>query len=291
MNRFIVSLFGGLANGGVYTLIALGIVLAYRATGTFNFAHGQFMALTAFISGAWITTTHAPRVLAVAAAMLVPALVAGAFYLVVLRRMAGLPHFMGVIATLGLASIIDGAMLLWFSGNAYDLHVPGVPTGVTTIFGARISSAGLTTTVVTCVIAGIVILALRYTQIGRMLHAAGQDTVLASQSGINVKVLQAGSWMFAGFLAGLAGMGYAATHVVEGTITGVALAAFPAVLVGGLDSVAGALVGGLAIGVFQGFITTYYGGEYIDVTTYGLLLVVLLVRPQGLFGTERVSRV
>src|SRR5688572_28773614 len=122
------SILNGLGVGGVYALIALGLVLAFRATGTFNFAHGGLMTLGALILGKW-QATQGSFWLGLLVALTIPALVAAAFYLLCLRRTTGLPHWMGLVATFGLAAVLDGAMNLIFGPTNYHISLPGQGTG------------------------------------------------------------------------------------------------------------------------------------------------------------------
>ncbi len=291
MTRVIVSLLGGASLGGTYALIGLGLVLAFRATATFNFAHGELMLLPALIV-AKLETTHGlsfgPSVLV---AVVIGAAIAVAFYYLVLQRTTGMPHFMGIIATLGLAAILDGAIALKYGSSDYNLTIPFLPKGVVKVFGARVTSTSLVLTAFTLGLAFLVIAVTRWTQFGTQLRAAGQDAVLASQGGIHVRRLHAISWAVAAALAAIAGLTYGAVNVTGPSMTNVALLAFPAILLGGLDSIEGALVGGLLTGIAQGFITTYLGGQVVDVLTYLALLLVLIIRPRGLFGSEAVARV
>ncbi|WAX58393.1 branched-chain amino acid ABC transporter permease [Jatrophihabitans cynanchi] len=291
MDQVIVSIIGGASLGGTYALIGLGLVLAFRATATFNFAHGQLMLLPAFIVAKWQTERAAPLGISIAFSLLVVAAVSILFYLLVLQKLTGLPHFMGVIATLGLAAVLDGAMALQFGSTQYTINIPFLPTGPVTVLGTRVSSTSLVLAGFTLVLAIAVATVLRTTRFGTQVRAAGQDAVLASQGGINVRRLYIVSWAMAGVLAGVAGLSYGATNVVSPSVVNLALLAFPAILLGGLDSIEGAVVGGIIVGIMQGFVATYWGGELTDVMTYLLLLAVLLVRPTGLFGTAEVTRV
>ena len=291
MDRFVVALFGGGNLGGTYALVALGIVLAFRATGTFNFAHGQFMLLPAFLVGAWQTENTAPLWVSVTVGILMVAALGVVFYLIVLQRTVGLLHFMGVIATFGLAAVLDGVMLIVWGSPQYTLDFKLLPSSVVTILGARVSAEELTLTAFTLLLAGVVAGSLRFTPLGIRIRAAGQDAILASQGGINVRLLYMGSWALAAALAGVAGVVYGTSNLVNHSMVDVALAAFPAILIGGLDSIEGAVVGGLLVGIAQGFIATFLGPQYLDVVTYGLLLVVMLVFPQGILGTRTVTRV
>jgi branched-chain amino acid transport system permease protein len=291
MDRLVVSVAGGAALGGTYALVALGIVLAFRATGTFNFAHGQFMLFPAFLVGAWQAEHRASLALSIIVGLFVISGIGLAFYLVVLQRTVGMLHFMGVIATFGLAAILDGVMLIVFGSPQYNIDFPGLPHGVVYLLGTRVSAASLVITAFTLVLAALVAAGLRFTPLGIRIRAAGQDAILASQGGLNVRAIYMGSWALAACLAGIAGIAYGTTNLVNSSLVDVALAAFPAILIGGLDSIEGAVIGGLLVGITQGFIATFLGPQYLDVLTYGLLLVVMLVFPTGLLGTRRVTRV
>lgn len=290
MDKLVIALVGGASIGTILALMALGMVLAFRATETFNFAHGQFMALPAFIIGYWLMRHPSMFWLAAAVSLVAIGAIGVLLYKLILVRTVGLPHFMPVVATLGLAAILDGAMAIVFGANQYVIHVPGLPTGIYTIFGARIATATLAVSGASLVLAIGLAALLRFTHIGMMLRAAGQDSTLASQGGINVHRMYAGSWMVASVLSGLAGIAYASTNVVNRSIVDLALIAFPALMLGGLDSVIGAVVGGILIGILQGFVATYYDGGAVNVITYFVLLMVLLWRPHGLFGTKQVTR-
>jgi branched-chain amino acid transport system permease protein len=291
MSLFAVSLIGGIVLGSTYALIALGIVLVFRATSTFNFAHGQFMLLPAYFVGAWQARHSGNLWVAIVIGLLIIIAVGIAFYSIVLQRTTGLDQFMAVIATLGLASVLDGVMLVWFGSPQYSIHVSLVPTGTTRLAGADISTASLALAAFSLVIALGVAIGMRYTHIGRRVRAAGQNPLLASQGGINVRWVYLGSWALASLLAGLAGIIYGTTNIVGSSMTEVALSAFPAILIGGLDSIGGAILGGLLVGIFQGFIATYLNPQLMDVLTYSVLLVVMLLFPSGLLGTKSVTRV
>jgi branched-chain amino acid transport system permease protein len=291
MDRMIVSVAGGGALGATYALVGLGIVLAFRATATFNFAQGQFMLFPAFLVGAWQAQHRASLAVSIIVGLLVISAIGVAFYLLVLQRTVGMGHFMGVIATFGLAAVLDGAMLIIFGSPQYNINIPRLPHGVVHVLGTPISAASLVITAFSLVLAGLVAAGLRFTPLGIRIRAAGQDAILASQGGLNVRTIYMGSWAIAACLAGIAGIAYGTTNLVNTSLVDVALAAFPAILIGGLDSIEGAVIGGLLVGITQGFIATYLGPQYLDVLTYGLLLVVMLVYPTGLLGTRTVTRV
>jgi branched-chain amino acid transport system permease protein len=290
MTLFTTAIVGGLALGGILAVISLGMVLAYRGTGTVSFAHGQLMLFGAFFVG-WLDAKGGwPFPVELLIGLTVPALIAGAFYLLFLRRLIGLPELFGLLATLGLASVLDaGAIALWGS-NDYAVHVPGISGGVVHVFGAAVSRPSLIIAGATIVIALAMAAVLRFTHLGTLVRAAGQDPVLASQGGIHIHRVFLGAWAVSGALAGLAGIAYADLNIASSGLELVALSALPAMVIGGMDSLPGALVGGLLVGVFEGLIATYVNGDFVDVASYMLLLAVLLIRPEGLMGTRYVSR-
>jgi branched-chain amino acid transport system permease protein len=290
MARLVVSVVGGFLLGGTYALIALGLVQAFRSTGTFNFAHGQLMILPAFFVATWMADGAMPFVQALVASLAITALLGMAMFLFVLRRTIGLPHFVGFAATLGVAAILDGYMQMRFGSIQIGITFPGLPSGSVTIFGAGVSQVAIIFALAALAIAIAVVVLMRFTKLGIRIRAAGQDAVLASQGGINVRRVYLGSWALAAVLAACAGIVYGSTNIMDLSAVGLALGAFPAIVLGGLDSVEGAVVGGVVIGLLQSFAASYMGGQYTNVVTYSVLLVVLLVFPSGFFGTKDVTR-
>jgi branched-chain amino acid transport system permease protein len=288
--EFVSAVIAGLALGGTLTLISLGLVLAFRATRTFNFAHGELMLIPAFIVGD-LSARHVSIGLAILIALGVSVLLGAAIYLVVIRRTAGLPLFMGVIATFGMAAALDGGIGLIFGpATQYLLTIPAVPQGSWTLAGATFASSEVVIGVFTLLLAAVVAGVIRFTHLGVRIRAAGENPVLASQSGIKVNRMYTGSWACASLLAGVAGIAYAGTAAANFNIVNLGLAAIPAIVIGGMDSVEGALIGGMFIGLLQAFTQIYLGGRYVNLLTYVILLLFLLVRPEGLLGTKNVAR-
>ncbi len=290
VSRLVVMVVEWLTLGSTFALVGLGLVLAFRATDVFNFAHGQFMVLPAFIVGS-AQASGGPFLRAALLGILVVGVIAALFHWFVLRKTVGLPYFMPIIATLGLATIIDGAMALQFGSEEFVITIPGVPMGYVEIGGARISERAVVLSLGALALAVAVALTLSRTHLGRKLRAAGQDPVLASQSGINVHRVYAGTWFVAAALAAVAGIVYGSTTVVNASMLSLALMAFPAIIIGGLDSIWGAIAGGMLVGLIQAVTVTFWDGSVVNLVTYSCLLVVLLCLPQGLFGTRTVARV
>ena len=285
------AVVGGLSLGAIYSLVTLGIVLIFRATETFNFAQGVFMLLPALFVGKVQASSDISFALLSLISLAGIGALGALLFQTVLRYAIGRPHFVAVIATLGFAAIADGFIGIIFRSTQYSISIPWLSTGSTTIFGATFSTASLEISALAVVLTVGIVLAFRYTSIGVRIRAGGQDSLLASQGGINIRRVYLGSWALACVLAGIAGITYGAVNSVNQGIADLALLAFPAALLGGLDSIPGALVGGLGIGLMQGFVAGYLGGEYVTVVTYVVLLAVMLVLPHGIVGTRTVRRV
>ena len=291
MSELTAAIIGGLSLGAVYSLVTLGIVIIFRATETFNFAQGSFMLLAALIVGRLQSHSGLPfALLALISLGIVGALGAMLFRLV-LRSTIGRPHFVAVIATLGFAAVADGVIGIVFPETQYTITIPGLSNGSTSIFGATFSVASLEISAFAVILTVALVLVFRFTSLGVRIRAAGQNSLLASQGGINVHWVYLGSWALACVLAGVAGIAYGSVNSVNQGIEGLALLAFPAALLGGLDSIPGSLIGGFGIGLVGGFVAAYIGGEYVTVVTYLVLLVVMLFLPHGIAGTRSVRRV
>jgi branched-chain amino acid transport system permease protein len=289
---FVTSIVTGLFLGGTFALIALGFVLVFRATRIFNFAHGEAMLLGAYFVGKYSSTGSVGKFIGyLAVASLLVAACSVIFYVLVLRRLGSDSLFIAVIATFGFGYLLDGAMGIVFQSQQYVIDNPLLPSGATDIFGAKVQSATVVLAIFSLGLGVVAALVLQMTQLGVRVRAAGQSELLSSMGGINVRRIFIASWAVAGALAALAGVAYGSTNVVGSSLVDTANLALPAMMLGGLDSFAGAVVGGVVIGLLQGFITTYVSGDAVDAITYGVLLVVLLVRPSGLFGTKVVTRV
>jgi branched-chain amino acid transport system permease protein len=288
---FIAATVDGLSAGAIYSLIALGLVLIFRATGTFNFAHGEFMLLAAYLVAEWQRDWRAPEIVVALASLLVVAATAWVLFKIVLQRVVGMPPFVGVVATLGIASVADAIMLIIFGPTQYVITYSWLPNGAFTVLSARLGKTELLVLIIGLALSGATALLVRRTGLGRHLRAAGQDALLASQGGIRVNGIYGGAWAVGCALAGVAGILYGATNTVSPDITSLGLVAFPAILLGGLDSIEGSIVGGVVCGLVQNYTDIYIGSQWSDVSTYAILLLVLMLRPSGLFGTRSVVRV
>jgi branched-chain amino acid transport system permease protein len=290
--------FAGLALGARYALVALGFVIIYKATGVINFAQGALLALGAYVAYALVNSAGLPFVVAVVGAAAGTALVGALAERLVLRRMVGQPAFAVIMITIGLLYIIEQAITSIWGFDALNLNDPW---GVQTV---EIGSVGLAVRDLwTLAIAALVLAAFfaffRLTDWGVAMRATAVDPEAALAQGISARKVFALSWAISGALAALAGVTLASgAAAVTPTLSLIALAAFPAMIVGGLDSPAGAVAGGLIIGLTQALVSGYQddiapwlGDGFSRVAPYVVMILILLIRPYGLFGTPEVRRV
>jgi len=281
----------GLTTGCIYALIGVGFVVVFRATGVVSFAQGAFMVLGALLFG---TLSRLGAGLTVGLLVVCAALAVGGAltYRLVFARLVGAEHFVLSVATVGLGTLISAvALLVW--GPTTILVDPQFDPGARYHIVGELSLTprDLFTLALTAAVFVLILLGLHRTPIGLRMRAVAANSRLAAHTGVDVVRTSTGAWAIGGLTAGLAGVVFLlGTQPDPGSVYALGLAAFPAILLGGLDSIAGSLLGGLLIGLLQATVGVYLGGEWQDVVSYGVLLAVLLLRPQGIFGGAEVAR-
>jgi branched-chain amino acid transport system permease protein len=295
MTDVIQILSRGLGVGSVYALIALGFVIIYKSTRVISFAQPAFM-----LAGA-VLTTYLVGPLGFFVALPLAALGTAALGLAVertaIRPMVGRPAFTVAIITLGIDAVVR---VIASAAIGIELRQVGDPWGLDTtiLLGAEVQQRHLAMVVTAAILVTALFLFFRYTRMGLAMRAAAYDQEAALAQGVSVGAVFATSWAIAGALAAVGGTFAAVGSSVESTLWIVALVALPVIILGGLDSLPGAVVGGLLVGILQEFVARYQytfpewlGGNASIITPYVVMLLVLLVRPYGLFGTREVERV
>ena len=309
MGFFLETLFGGLMAGMLYSLIALGFVLIFKASGVFNFAQGAmvlFAALAMARFAEWIPgwlgfeNKLLGNVLAFVVAMATMITLAWLIERLVLRKLVNQEGITLLMATLGIAYFIDGFGQTVFGSNIYKIDV-GMPKEPLFLFdgvfpgGLLISQEDLIAAVVAAALVGVLALFFQKTSTGRALRAVADDHQAAQSIGIPLNRIWVIVWSVAGFAALVAGIIWGSKVCVQFSLSLVALKALPVVILGGLTSVPGAIIGGLIIGVGEKlseiYIGPFFGGGIEIWFAYVLALLFLLVRPQGLFGEKIIDRV
>jgi branched-chain amino acid transport system permease protein len=294
MTDLVEGVLRGLGVGSVYALLALGFVIIYKATRVISFAQPALMlAGVVLVShlvggvGFWV---------AVPLAALLTAVLALGVERVAVRPMIGRPAFVVAIITLGVDVAIRVVVNAFIGLDVRNIHDPW---GLDTISLGPVDMEQRH--LAALIVAAVLVLGLfaffRYTRMGVAMRAAADDQEAALAQGVSVGAVFAVSWALAGALAAVGGTFAAAGGSFDGTLWIVALVALPVIILGGLDSLPGAVLGGLLVGVVQELVGTYQnnfpwlGGNVSVITPYVLMLIVLLVRPYGLFGTKEVERV
>ena len=298
MTDLLQFLVAGIALGAVYALVCLGFVVIFRATGVINFAQGGFVALGAYLTHQFAVRMGLPFWAGVILAM---AGVAGLGFLLerfVLRRMVGHPVFATVLITLGISILIEQfCAAVW----GHDLLQMGDPWGVRTVIlaGVTIKVMDLWTVGAAAALLGLFFLVFRRSTLGVAMRAAAVDPEASLAHGINPAVIHALSWAIAGAVAVVAGVFLAAgPRGVDSTLSLISFRAFPAMILGGVDSTEGAVVGGLVIGLVEVLAAAYLtpnvsglGANLHAVVPYLVMVLVLVIRPHGFFGTAEVRRI
>jgi branched-chain amino acid transport system permease protein len=292
-SEFFQQVVAGLASGSVYGSLALALVLIHRATGIINFAQGEMAMFTTYI--AWtLTTNHGWSYWPAFAATLVVAFLGGiGLHRVVIRPVEGKSVLAIVIVTIGLVLIFNGAATWIWTGEARTIE-SAFPTRTIDIGGVAISLADLGTLAVSIGVVFALWLFFRFTKIGLALRASAINPSESRLVGVRVSWMLGLGWGLAAMLGAVSGM-LAATPVFDPNFMQVILIyAFAAAVLGGIDSPAGAVVGGLLLGVGLNLLGTYVdfvGSDLRLPAALLIILVVLLVRPTGLFGRPEVKRV
>ncbi|MGX7876392.1 branched-chain amino acid ABC transporter permease [Mesorhizobium sp. ORM6] len=290
---FIEVLVGGLLSGVMYSLVAIGFVLIYKTSGVLNFAQGAlllFAALT-FVS---LVERGVPFALALVATFAVMVAIGIVIERTVLRPLTNKPPITLFMATLGLSYIIEGAaQLVWGTQvHGLDLGIEDVPLEVG---GVLISQFDIFAAVVAAGMVLLLSLFFRYTRIGLAFRAVADDQFAALAVGLRLPLIWATVWVAAGLVALVAGLLWGARLGVQFSLSLVVLKALPVLVLGGFDSILGAIVGGLLIGASEKlaevYIGDYFGGGIESWFAYVVALVFLLIRPAGLFGQKLVERV
>ena len=289
MSEFLEYSLLGLLSGGVMSLIALSFVLIYKGTGVVNFAVGEVMMLGAYLYYAGAVSFGLAPWLAFAASLFIIALLAIGVERAVLRPLSGQPAVAVLMATIGLASIVHGGVEAVWGGDTYspptllprtplmmgDILIPG------TVLGNFAVAALL--------IAGFLAF-FRYSKTGIALRATASDPVTAATLGININYSQRLTWVLSALVGTVAGVLIASSAGLSPLLAAAALSVFAAIILGGMDSILGAIVASLLIGWIEAVAAGYLGGKSRDVVPYVVVLAILVVRPYGMFGTRTIER-
>ena len=285
-------LISGVAQGCIYGLIALGFVLIYKATETVSFAQGDLMMVGAFGGLVAMTLLGFPFWLSVPAAIGGMALFGVGLERMVIRPILGQPAFSIVMLTIGVGFVLRGliTMIPVIGTETHTLPVPYA--GQVLNLGALVISAEQIVVIgATAILCGLLFAMFRYSKLGIAMQAASQNQLAAYYMGIPVKRINGLVWGLAAAVAAIAGLLLAPITFVHANMGFIGLKAFPAAVVGGFTSLPGAIVGGLIIGIVEAFSGFYLPEGFKDVAPYIVVLVMLVLKPNGLFGEKLRKKV
>jgi branched-chain amino acid transport system permease protein len=290
--EFLQLAIGGVAMGCIYALIALGFVLIYKATEVVNFAQGDVMMLGAFVAFTFASLWQLPFALAVAMTLAVLVAVGALFDRFLLRPIIGQPTFSAVMVTIGIGFVARGIATM-VPGWGTDTHALKAPwsDGTIRLGSLVVSSDDLAIIALTAALCLVLWLFFSRTRIGIAMQASSQNQLAAYYMGIPVRRINTLVWGISAGIAAFAAVLLAPVTFVHSNMGFVGLKAFPAAVVGGFGSIPGAIVGGLIIGLVEAFAGFYLPEGFKSVAAYIVVLIVLVVRPSGIFAEMRRKKV
>ena len=297
MSYFFQIVVSGIVVGSIYALAALGLVLVYKSSRVANFAHGQIIAAGAFITYFLTVSLGVPIFFSFLASMAITFFLAMSVEKIFLRKLIGEPIISVIMVTIGLGSILDGLIYLTPFGSENFSFPAFLPQEPLSFGGVSISWTQLVGVIITFILIGGLSWFFKKSTIGISMRAVSDDQFASMSVGISVPRVFGLAWALAGLSAAAAGC-------IIGNITGLnydtlhayGIVVFPVIILGGLDSILGAVVAGIIIGLIQQFSSGYLDGNFGlkgtgDVMPYIILLIILLFKPHGLFGVHEIERV
>jgi branched-chain amino acid transport system permease protein len=290
MDLFIQLTLTGLTNGAILALAALGFVLIYKASDVINFAQGEFMLVGAYVIFAMIAQFGLVWPVSLAITVVIAVLLGALVERLVLRPLIGEPIISVIMVTIGLSSLLRAIVsTIW--GNQPKAFPTFIASHPVRIFNATIGADRIWAIVIAVVMLGFFSYFFRRSREGIAMRAVADDQQASLSMGISVKKIFAWAWAIAAVTAAFGGALIANIVGVSGELSGFGLRVFPVVILGGLDSIPGAIIGGVIIGLLEAYTGGYIGQGLNQVLPFIILIVILLIRPYGLFGQEIIERV
>ncbi len=294
MQYFIQLIVTGLVLGSVYAMVALGFVLIYKSSSVINFAQGELVLIGAYMA-LWLTVSlHIPFLLSFIITLIFAVFLGFAIEKLFLRPMIGEPILSVIMLTIGLSVFLRGLVIILWGTETRVFPQIFSETPIKIGF-VRISQVYLWSLILSVIFLVIFTLFFKYTDIGIAMRATADDQTAALSMGISVKKVFAMAWAVAAVVAAVGGVLLGNINGINISVANFGLRVFPVVILGGLDSIPGAIVGGFTIGIIEnlasGYLDPYFGGGVREVAAFVVLVIILMIKPYGLFGLERIERV
>ncbi|MEI6758857.1 MAG: branched-chain amino acid ABC transporter permease [Betaproteobacteria bacterium] len=283
-------LFSGIALGSIYGLVALGFAVIFKATEVFNFAQGMFVVCGAYFAVTAISLLGLPFPLAILFIVGAAALMGVLIQIFLIQPLSGRPMLSVIMLTIALSIAMRALIEILFGPQGRTLSTP-MPTGIILLGQLRISQLHLTAALVSWACMAGFGAFFRYTSVGLLMRATADGHEAAVVSGINVNVMNRLAWAIGCALAAVGGLFLGQLQIASTELESIGLLALPAVVIGGMQSIPGAIVGGLLVGIIEQLAASYISPKASDIVIYTLLLLILMVRPWGLFGQRELGRV
>lgn len=290
MQYFLDQVVSGVAIGAIYGLVAMGFAVIYKATGLVNFAQGEMSMITAYIAWTLAGTVPGNPWLVVGGALAASIVMGLAIERIIMRPMLGEPVFATVMVTIGLAVILRSATLLIWDPYPHALQI-GVGREIVQLGDTGVRSAQLAVMATLTLALAAFWAFFRYSRIGKAMRAVASDERAAQLMGISASRIHSVAWVASSAIAGIAGVFFALLYDVSPNMFHVGLKAFPATILGGLDSVLGSGFGGIIMGVAENLAAGYLTPSVKEITGFVVIIAVLMIRPFGLFGEREIERV
>jgi branched-chain amino acid transport system permease protein len=281
---------GSIVSGSVYGLVGIGFALLFRASKVLSFCQGGFMLVGAFVFYDLEQSNSRPFLLAALITVVIVAALSALVYLVVFARVAAREAFATSVATIGLGGVLQAAIAIKFGTS--PLTLPNVVSAhAYRWLGAVVPTADLVAVGFAAFAALMLVVILRFTPLGLRMNAVADNVSLSVHLGVSASRIATIAWGLAGATAAMAGIAFSLRSSVDPVgVSNVGLLAFPAIILGGLDSVGGALLGGLLLAAIQNTVQAIWGSGWVDLISFSVMLGLLLLRPSGMFGKSEVVR-
>jgi len=299
MDKIIDIIFSGLSMGAIYALIALGFVLIFKSTGILNFAQGELCMVGAFFCYYFATLLKVPYLISFMLAIAMGSLLGALIDVLIFRKLVGEPIYSTIMVTIGLASILVALTGLIWGHDTYSIRSPFF--GKTVVAGKIVfEQASLATIGVSIMLFILFIVFFNRSLLGVALRGTAEDSDTAGLMGINVKKMHMLAWTIGALVAGVAGIFLAEQSFVHTGMSHTGIKAMSASILGGMQSLGGAIIGGVIVGIVESFAASYLSGLEIggfhfgdikDVAAFVIMILVLMIRPHGIFGKREVKRV
>ncbi len=294
MHFFLELVISGIVVGSIYSLVALGFVLIYKSTGVINFAQGELLMWGAYVCLALTVQAHLPFWVSFVITLIFSFILGLLIERLLLRPMIGEPIISIIMLTIGLSSLLRGIIqAIWGTDTRVfpqvfsqaPVNIAGIPVSQVYIWSVGFSLIFLI----------LLSLFFKYTLFGISMRATANDQQAAMSMGISVKAIFAIAWCISAVVSAVGGILIGTINGINASLSSIGLKVFPAVILGGLDSIPGAIIGGFVIGVLEnlsgGYLDRFFGGGVKEVAPFVILVIILMIKPYGLFGTEEIEKV